>query len=175
LIPLNSNTLQPQEVFILDILTSGYQKSIENLQKLKTLIQSENIHESQLFYIRQIDNDIAYYQIRIDRVKPKIGATECEVCKIWSERDSIIILNNSVSICYVCVKNSFDINVASVFESKHGIPIGTIKQDAKSIKDPLKKYKEANLVKRSGTYWLVHEIVWDLHYKYKYGASKMNI
>jgi hypothetical protein len=161
-------------VRILDLLTDSYRKKIASLEALKVQLGSLQDQDSIVgLFIRQLDTEISQYEVRLERATPKFGDIPCVRCGQKQEKESMKRLTEKDYFCAVCEATILDDMVSSVFEERHSIPDGTIKNDAKSPDDPLKAFKGANLVRKSGRFWIIHDLVWTLHYKNKYEDKRM--
>ena len=160
----------------MDSLTDGYRQKLQSLMDLKCQLEPLMAMDSIIgLFIRQLENEISQYQIRLDKATLKFGGIVCIRCARTYEKETMKKLTAKDYFCSVCEDMIRDDMVASVFEERHHMPEGTIKQDAKATEDPLAVFKEAQLVRKSGRFWMIHEIVWKLHYEKKYGIPKKQI
>jgi hypothetical protein len=152
----------------MDSLSAHYLERIKTLQEISVQIEPLRDKDPMVqSMIRQLENEIAQYNMKIDRIKSKYGTVLCIQCGLYIERENTSPLNGSAQICAGCIKTLAGMSVSSEFESGR-MPEGTIKQLATSDKDPLKTFKETGLLRKSGRYWLIHDLMWELYFKVKY-------
>jgi hypothetical protein len=162
------------EVISLDSLIDSYKEKIKTYESIKEILEPTSDKDLIVpMFLRMLDKEIADYQIRIERATPNRPTYPCVNCGRQEEKEHMKLLNDRNLFCQTCENTIKRDMVSSAFESKHGLPAGKIKQDATSLKDPLKVYKDAQLVRKSGGNWMIHDLVWELHYKNRVKNNKL--
>lgn len=156
----------------MSIIESYKQKLKDALKARDTIRGLSSDFPDKTYILMNLDNQIREYERRIESLTSIGHSLQCDECKQWilhEDRHTIKEIDGFV-VCAVCRGALTKVLLSKEAELKWNLPIGTIKQDCR--RGILDTYIEKGLIRQSGRYWLVHEMVGKLHYQKKKNSEK---
>ncbi|SEB27646.1 hypothetical protein [Paenibacillus sp. 276b] len=121
-----------------------------------------------------LNHELNDLRFRLERFTFLKSEKQCTQCNNWiKENEDPTILNFQykttkpvhMTLCNNCMSSMDKVMVTNEAEPKWGLRVGTIKQDRQLGK--LKEFEDLGLVKLSGRYIKIHEIVMKTYYEPK--------
>ncbi|MCA1064507.1 helix-turn-helix domain-containing protein (plasmid) [Rossellomorea sp. AcN35-11] len=149
-------------------IVETYRKKLERAQKDRETLRnlSDDIEDKQ-YLITLTEGKIQDFEKRLERLTSLGAEIQCDECQNWVNRedtDTMIIVDN-LFLCSNCGTIVNKVLTAGEAETKWNLPKGTIKQDCN--RGMLDLYIKKGLIRKSGKYRLVHELVGKLYYQKK--------
>ena len=143
------------------------------IEEYKTI--SEKL-PSEINYVVQslLNHELNDLKFRLERFTFLKSEKQCSQCNNWiKENEDPTVVNYQykatkpvhMTLCMNCTSAMDKVMVTNEAEPKWGLRLGTIKQDRQLGK--LKEFEELGLVKLSGRYIKIHEIVMKAYYEPK--------
>lgn len=150
----------------MDIITQ-YKVGLEQLKKTKEFLQELNPVDFELrSLIHQIDMKINKNEQMLQTFRGRAETHRCGICdRPYEEEEPKAVMN--VKVCPTCRELGQKYRCASELEQKYQLPKGTIKRDCVSKNGKpakLQPFMDCGLVFKSGSNYIVHEIVMKLYY-----------
>ncbi|MFF2531509.1 hypothetical protein ACFVS2_21615 [Brevibacillus sp. NPDC058079] len=149
-------------------LVSQYKTGLEQLKKTKEFLQELNPVDYELrSIIFTIDQKINKTEQMLSNFQNKAHSHRCGLCdRSYEEEETRGV--GSIKICPHCRVIYTKFKVSSEWESKYGLPQGTIKRDCHA-KDgnpaKLQSFMDCGLVYKSGSSYIVCEVVMKEYYE----------
>lgn len=146
------------------------ESTIEEYKTISEMLPSEINYVVQSLLNHEL-NDLKF---RLERFTFLKSEKQCSQCNNWiKENEDPTVLNYQykatkpvhMTLCMNCTSAMDKVMVTNEAEPKWGLRLGTIKQDRQLGK--LKEFEELGLVKLSGRYIKIHEIVMKAYYEPK--------
>lgn len=149
-------------------IVDSYKQKLERAQKDRETLRdlSDDIEDKQ-YLIMLTEGKIQDLEKRLERLTSLGADIQCDECQNWVNRedtDTMIIVDN-LFLCSNCGNILNKVFMANEAESLWNLPPGTIKQDCR--RGMLEQYIKKGLIRKSGKYWLIHELVGKLYYQKK--------
>lgn len=149
-------------------IIDSYKKQLEDAKEARDTIRNlPDDLQDKSFLIMMLEENIKKYESRLMKLTSLGAEIQCNECNKWvthEDTDTMTEVDN-LFLCTDCQNTINKVLMTNEAESKWNLPSGTIKQDCR--RGMLDTYIEKGLIRRSGKYWLIHELVGKLYYKKK--------
>lgn len=145
-------------------ITDMYREKLEEQKEKREKVAALSREVPDCEYIvRVMDAEIRDTETRISKLTSISESIQCLLCNKWvSVEDSEEMVKfNDKDVCPGCLKALTGVKTTQEAEELWGLAVGTIKQDCRRGK--LDEFIEVGFIRKSGKYWLVHDIVGDYY------------
>ena len=147
-------------------IVDTYKKKLQDARIVKENLRNlSGDFPDKVYILMNLDNQIMEYERRIESLTSLGHSTQCDECKQWilhEERDTVSQISG-YHVCSMCKGAITKVLMSHEAEKKWSLPTGTIKQDCR--RGTLDIFIENNLIRKSGKYWLIHDVVGKLYYE----------
>lgn len=150
-------------------ILQSYREKIKEAENMKIMLASTSIDfEDKHYMTLMIDSQIKEYERRLEKLTLVGASFQCAECGHWISDESSEGMKefNGYKFCNKCLTMTYSVMLTKEAEEKWGLPVGTIKQDCR--RGVMDKYIECGLIRKSGKYWIIHDVLWKLHYQKQY-------
>lgn len=116
------------------------------------------------YQVMIMDGQIRDMEARIHKLTSINATVQCNSCniRIPDEEEETMREVMGKKICKSCLSTLSQVFTSQEAEERWNLPTGTIKQDCRRGK--LDSFMQNNLIRKSGKYWIVHQLVGELYY-----------
>lgn len=147
-------------------IVDSYKKKMEDaIQIRNTLRGLSSDFPDKTYILMNIDNQIREFERKIDSLTSVGHTIQCDACKQWvlHEQKHTVKEIQGFMLCQTCRETTLKVMMSQEAEQKWNLPTGRIKQDCR--RGMLDAFLDIGLIRKSGKYWLVHELVGKLYYE----------